>query len=106
MMGVLTCISALIGFALVPNFPAKASLLNEEERQLVNDRISVDRHDFEEEKLTVKLALQHLSDIKIWSMGILFLSSTLPAYAFSYFVSPLLRTVCAPALRTRSLRSS
>lgn len=65
-MGVLTCLSALLGYAFVPNFPGKASFLNEEERRLVNDRITIDRHDFEQESLTLRLALKHLSDWKIW----------------------------------------
>lgn len=67
LMGVLTCVSALLGFGFVPNFPAKATFLNEEERKLVNDRITIDRHDFEEERLTGRLALKHLADWKIWS---------------------------------------
>lgn len=53
MMGLLTIIAALIGFAVVPHFPAKASFLTEEERQLVKDRINADRGDFVDEKLTV-----------------------------------------------------
>jgi len=86
MMGLLTCIAAFIGYAVVPNFPAKATFLTEEERQLVQDRINVDRRDFENEHLTVSGVLHCLGDIKIWAMGLLFLCSTLPAYAFSYFL--------------------
>lgn len=67
MMGVLTCVSALLGYAFVPNFPAKATFLNPEERKLVNDRITIDRHDFEEERLSFRLAIKHLGDWKIWS---------------------------------------
>jgi len=65
-MGVLTLVSAVLGFIFVPNFPEKATFLNQEERQLVNDRITIDRHDFEQESLTFRIALKHLADWKIW----------------------------------------
>ena len=67
MMGVLTCIAAAIGYVLVPNLPAKATFLNAEEHQLIRDRIDLDRRDFVEEKLTVRLALHHLASIRIWA---------------------------------------
>jgi hypothetical protein len=66
-MGVLTLVSGVLGYIFVPNFPEKATFLNQEERQLVNDRITVDRHDFEQETLDFRKALRHLADWKIWS---------------------------------------
>jgi len=86
MMGLLTVVSAFIGYAVVPNFPAKATFLSAEERQLVQDRINVDRRDFENEHLTVAGVIDSLKNWKIWAFGLLFLCSTLPAYAFSYFL--------------------
>lgn len=85
-MALMTILAAFIGYAVIPNFPAKATFLSEEERQLVQDRINVDRRDFENEKLTKVGVLKAMGDIKIWAMGLLFLCSTLPAYAFSYFL--------------------
>jgi hypothetical protein len=67
LMGVLTLVSGVLGYIFVPNFPEKATFLNQEERQLVNDRITVDRHDFEQETLDFRKALRHLADWKIWS---------------------------------------
>jgi len=86
MMALMTITAAFIGYAVIPNFPAKATFLTEEERQLVQDRINVDRRDFENEHLTKAGVFKALSDWKIWCMGLLFLCSTLPAYAFSYFL--------------------
>lgn len=79
-------ISALVGYTIVPNFPAKATFLTEEERQLVHDRITADRADFDDERLTIGSVLHNLANIRIWLNGLLFLLSTLPAYAFSYFL--------------------
>lgn len=67
MFGVVTIASALIGYLLVPNFPAKASFLTPEELEYVQNRINVDRHDFEEEKMNVRIALKHLGNWKIWA---------------------------------------
>ena len=55
------------------------TFLSPEERQLVADRINVDRRDFENEHLTVAGVLKELGNPRIWTMGLLFLSSTLPA---------------------------
>lgn len=66
MFGVLTCASALLGYVLVPNFPAKATFLSEDEKELIQNRITVDRHDFEEEKMNLRIALRHLGNWKIW----------------------------------------
>lgn len=85
-MALMTIVAALIGYCVIPNFPAKATFLTPEEHQLVQDRINVDRRDFENEKLTKAGVFGALSDPKIWAMGLLFLCSTLPAYAFSYFL--------------------
>lgn len=67
MMGVITCIAAVVGYLVVPNFPAKATFLNAEEAKLVSDRINTDRHDFEDEALSLKTAAKHLTNWRIWS---------------------------------------
>ena len=50
-----TLLTALhsIGYLVVPHFPAHATFVTEEERQLVKDRINADRQDYGDEKLTV-----------------------------------------------------
>jgi hypothetical protein len=76
----------------------QATFLTAEERQLVLDRINVDRSDANEEKMTKAGVFQQLRDWKIWTMvsfacretrlvltsswfqGFLFLCSTLPSY--------------------------
>lgn len=67
-MALMTITAAFIGYAVIPNFPAKATFLTEEERQLVQDRINVDRRDFENEHLTKAGVFKALSDWKIWCM--------------------------------------
>jgi len=86
MSAIMTFAAAIIGLLTIPNFPAKATFLTAEERQLVLDRINVDRSDANEEKMTKAGVFQQLRDWKIWTMGFLFLCSTLPSYAFSYFL--------------------
>jgi len=91
MMGVLTIISAVVGYIMVPNFPGQASFLTPVEKQLVHDRITADRHDFEDERLTLGAVFKNLGNLRIWANGLLFCLSTLPAYAFSYFLALILR---------------
>ena len=61
------------------NLQQLQTFLSPEERQLVADRINVDRRDFENEHLTVAGVMKELGNPRIWTMGLLFLSSTLPA---------------------------
>jgi len=91
MMGVLTCISALIGYVVVPHFPQHSTTISDAERKLILKRIEIDRHDVVEEKLTVGEVFKHLGNIRIWAYGLLFCLSTLPAYAFAYFLSLIFR---------------
>jgi len=86
MMGVLTCFSALIGYAVVPNFPQTASSINETERKMILKHIEIDRHDVVEEKITARDIGRNLMNIRIWAYGLLFCMSTLPVYAFAYFL--------------------
>ncbi len=67
MMGILTCVSAMLGFLFVPNLPVKATFLSSAEHDMIKQRIEEDRGDFEEEPMTVKTALQHLLRLRIWA---------------------------------------
>ncbi|BGP18213.1 hypothetical protein JCM10213_007841 [Rhodosporidiobolus nylandii] len=88
--GVVTIGLGIISFFLVQDFPDKATFLTEEERKLVTDRVNADRGDAEPDKQTFAKVLSHCADFKVWAFGMNFLCSTMPAYAFSYFLPVIL----------------
>ena len=76
------------------------------------DRIVADRHDSVPDPVTMKKILKHLSDPFLWSFGtpcpssatkwivlirfllaLMFLASTMPAYAIGFFITILLNSM-------------
>lgn len=91
--GILTCIVAIGAWFVILDFPDKAAqhgFLNEAEANFVLRRIEEDRGDSEADPLTLAKSLKHLSDPKLWAFCTLFMSTTLPVYAFSYFTPVIL----------------
>lgn len=65
-----------------PDSP-RNTFLTEAETKLVIDRINKERGDAIPDKLTMKKVLSHLYDWRIWAFGVMFMSTTVPSYAFS-----------------------
>lgn len=77
---------------MIVDFPDKAykkSLLTEREASFVAQRIDTDRGDAKPDPLTMERFLFHLKDFKLWAFALMFMSTTMPAYALSYF-SPVI----------------
>jgi len=82
----------LAGWLIIIDFPSKAgNFLKPAEKQFVIDRINDDRGDAEEDKVTLSKVLLHLTDWKIYFWSFNLMSSTLPGYAYSYFLPIILR---------------
>ena len=60
---------------------------------MILDRVEADRGDSLPDQITGKKILHHMSDPVIWVMALMFLSSTMPAYAIGFFVTIILRTM-------------
>lgn len=91
--GILTCIVAAASWFIILDFPDKAEkkgFLNHREASLVLQRIEIDRGDSVDDPLTMAKVLKHLSDPKLWAFATMFMSTTMPAYAFSYFLPVIL----------------
>lgn len=54
-------------------------------------RVEADRGDSEHDPLTWAKAGKYALDLKLWAFALLFMCSTMPAYAFSYFLPVILR---------------
>ncbi|KIX07327.1 uncharacterized protein Z518_01980 [Rhinocladiella mackenziei CBS 650.93] len=92
--GLLTVLVAAGAWFVIVDFPDKAEkkgLLTHEQAAFIARRIEVDRGDAVPDPLTWEKFFHHLKDIKLWIFATLFMSSTMPAYAFAYFTPVIIR---------------
>ncbi|KAL8276094.1 hypothetical protein RQP46_011509 [Phenoliferia psychrophenolica] len=88
--GAVTMGLGILAFLLVVDFPDKATFLTPAEAKIVKDRIDLDRGDAVPDVIDGRAILKNLGDLKLWAFGLIFLSSTVPAYAFAYFLPVIL----------------
>ena len=92
--GLATVVLAVFAYGLILDFPDKAAekgFLTVEERDMILTRIQRDRGDAEHDPLTWKKAAKYAMDIKPWLYGIMFMNTTMPTYAYAYFLPIILR---------------
>ncbi|CAG9992241.1 unnamed protein product [Clonostachys byssicola] len=90
--GAITVAVCLLGWFIIVDFPAKAhKLLKPAERQFVINRLNEDRGDAEKDEVTTAKILHHLKDWKLYFWAFNLMASTLPGYAYSYFLPVILR---------------
>lgn len=91
--GIITCVVAIAAWFIILDFPDKAEkkgFLSQREAAVVLQRIENDRGDSVDDPLTWAKFLHHLKDIRLWAYATMFMSTTMPAYAFSYFLPVIL----------------
>jgi hypothetical protein len=82
----------LLGRFIVIDFPTKAgNFLKPAEQQFIIHRINEDRGDAVEDEVTLAKILFHLKDWKLYFWSFNLMASTLPGYAYSYFLPIILR---------------
>jgi sugar phosphate permease len=91
--GILTCLVAIAAWFIILDFPDKAEekgFLTAAEAAVTLQRIEDDRGDSVDDPLTWAKFCNHIKDLKLWGYATLFMSTTMPAYAFSYFLPVIL----------------
>lgn len=91
--GILTCVVAIAAWFVILDFPDKAEkkgYLTRTEASVILQRIEDDRGDSVDDPLTWAKFVHHLGDIRLWAYASMFMSTTMPAYAFSYFLPVIL----------------
>lgn len=88
--GAFTVALGIIAAFLIVDFPDKNTFLTQRETQSVITRVNADRGDAVADTLTWAKAARHVVDWKVWSYGLLFMGSTMPSYAFAYFLPVIL----------------
>ncbi|EAU83297.2 hypothetical protein CC1G_10738 [Coprinopsis cinerea okayama7 len=91
--GLLTVALGLLTWLFVPDFPDKNRFLKPEDTKMIMDRVEADRGDSIPDPINIKVIIKHLSDPFLWSFAIMFLASTMPAYAIGFFITILLMTM-------------
>ncbi|PGH36883.1 hypothetical protein GX50_00341 [[Emmonsia] crescens] len=86
--GLITQVVAIGSWFLIIDFPDKAQatgFLTEQEAEFIKNRIEKDRSDAVSDPLTWARCGEHLKDLKLWAFALMFMSTTMPAYALAYF---------------------
>ncbi|CAH0058589.1 unnamed protein product, partial [Clonostachys solani] len=90
--GAITCGVCLLGRLIIVDFPSRADdFLSPEEKEFAMRRINQDRGDAEEDKVELRTVLHHLKDWKLYGWAFNLMASTLPGYAYAYFLPIILR---------------
>ncbi|KAM0324867.1 hypothetical protein ACHAQA_007833 [Verticillium albo-atrum] len=90
--GAITVVVCTIGWFIIIDFPTKAGkFLKPAEQAFVIERINNDRGDAEEDEINAAKIFKHLKDWKLYFWAFNLMSSTLPGYAYSYFLPIILR---------------
>ncbi|GAA6059480.1 hypothetical protein JCM10212_002223 [Sporobolomyces blumeae] len=90
LFGIITIALGIFAVLFIVDFPDRAKFLNPEQRAFVIARVNRDRGDAEADHFTLAKGLKHACDLKLWAFGLVFCFSTMPAYAFSYFLPVIL----------------
>ncbi|KAF2846543.1 phthalate transporter-like protein [Plenodomus tracheiphilus IPT5] len=91
--GILTCVVAIAAWFIILDFPDKAEkkgFLTHSEAAVILQRIEDDRGDSADDPLTWAKFIHHLADIRLWAYATMFMSTSMPAYAFAYFLPVIL----------------
>ncbi|KAF7361762.1 putative transporter C11D3.18C [Mycena venus] len=96
--GILTVVLAILNYLFICDFPQKNTFLTAKQTNLILVRVEQDRGDSIPDDITVSKVLHHLempakSDWTIWACALMFMSSTMPAYAIAYFVTIILNSM-------------
>ncbi|KAF7361774.1 putative transporter C11D3.18C [Mycena venus] len=79
--GILTLVLGILTLLFAVGFPQSNKFLSEKETKFVLARVQEDRGDALADDMTVAKVLHHLCDWILWAYPLMYLSSTMPAYA-------------------------
>jgi hypothetical protein len=84
--GILTVVLAVAAYWYVMDWPAKATFVTPEEKELVTARLAVDSDAVADESVSVKNVMAAMKDPKVWLYGACFHTLSLPLYTLSMFL--------------------
>ncbi|KAF8458676.1 major facilitator superfamily domain-containing protein [Terfezia claveryi] len=96
MEGIMTVLVGFAVYVFVIDFPDKIintrhQFLTKAEVEIIKFRIDKDRKDSEVDAITWPTVIKHLRDWKLWVYALLLMFASIPAYAFAFFLSIILK---------------
>jgi len=91
--GAITITLGILTFFLITDFPEKNKFLTKAQTEVVLRRIEADRGDSIPDPLTPSKIISHLLDWKVWVLGIMFMTQTMPAYFVGFFITIILASM-------------
>ncbi|KAF9486022.1 MFS general substrate transporter [Pholiota conissans] len=88
--GLITIVFGVIAWFFLPSFPDQNTFLSPEDTDIILRRVEKDRGDSLPDTLTKEVIIKHLLDWKLWAIGLMYMCTTMPAYAISYFITIIL----------------
>ncbi|PPQ63040.1 hypothetical protein CVT24_005986 [Panaeolus cyanescens] len=89
--GAITIGFGILGWFYLPTFPEQNTFLTTIETSIVLNRVEKDRGDSVPDDISTGKVIAHLSDWKIWVFGVMYMCTTMPSYAISFFLTLILR---------------
>ncbi|EJD38002.1 MFS general substrate transporter [Auricularia subglabra TFB-10046 SS5] len=87
---IFVCILPDAALTIDATAPDKATFLDAKQVELIRERVEYDRGDAAPEQLTISKCVTYAKDFKIWVFAFLFLATTIPSYAMSFFLPVIL----------------
>ncbi|KAH7176816.1 major facilitator superfamily domain-containing protein [Dactylonectria macrodidyma] len=90
--GAITVVVCFIGWFIIIDFPTQSDkFLSPAQKEFIIARINHDRGDAEEDQVNLGRIFHHLKDWRLYCWAFNLMASTLPGYAYSYFLPIILR---------------
>ncbi|KAF9047428.1 major facilitator superfamily domain-containing protein [Panaeolus papilionaceus] len=89
--GAITIGFGILGWFCLPTFPEQNTFLTKIETFIILNRVEKDRGDSVPDDVSTRKVVTHLLDWKIWVFGVMYMCTTMPSYAISFFLTLILR---------------
>jgi len=88
--GIVTVVLGIATWFFIPDFPDKNRFLNADDTKMIMDRVEADRADSIPDPMNITVIIKHFKDPLLWGFALMFMASTMPAYAIGFFITTLL----------------
>ncbi|KXN85335.1 Allantoate permease [Leucoagaricus sp. SymC.cos] len=91
--GLITIVLGILTFFFVPDFPDKNRFIVETQTKTILDRVERDRGDSAPDEITLQRIFFRLSGWALWAYALVFMCSTMSAYAIGFFITIILHAM-------------
>lgn len=99
----MTIVIAIAAYFFIYNYPATASFLSDDERELIQTRLKADSDATSDEPFTWHNVKKALTDVKVYLYALAFHTMSLPLYTLSLFLPTIIRDLGYAAAQAQLL---